>query len=746
MNKHILFLLSLVFLHYGILTADCPGNLVLNGGFTAGLVVGPMPSPGQVSNWSRVYGSPDVAIGAGCEDTGNVSMWGNRMIGEAIQQILPGSGFVSGKTYRVTMCVRSNYVPGRINYVQFKLRASNVQLTSPTDVNGVTIGITDTISSTSFVTVTLPDWTAGGNYTHLTISPEDYSSEINGDSTSYGAVDNICVQEITQSGDTVVTFNGLLHQSIGTSRLVLLGDTSIVIKNFSDGDGVRIYLPDTVNQFDVVLDTTMAGLLPDSSIISRKDYAHVNGVANTLISSVYFNKQEDGSWDYVVDNSPLGVISESLYVFNNATLVYHESIPQSSKSYSSIHGITSMGIGKLNLFQKIKVNVFTKISHVKITGPVDICGADGSEIHVGVGGKYKMDDVEVLGALNQRTAKVLKKGSMDAPTMIIVPTGSNDTLVATSCYVITHWGNDFLFTGPGSTELTFSGIHDVTIKGEISNKTAQFAHAEFPLSDGWNLMSLPVIQPDAQMAAVFPTAISKAFCYENGYQTEDTLEEGVGYWVKLPGAKQISMIGFPYDSLRIAVQAGWNMVGSLTTPIPVSSIISEPPGLITSNFFGYNNSYFVSSTLTPGQGYWVRVLSAGTLILNATSAEKLSRNAIRIIPTSELPPPPPDGSNAMEPAIPKEYGLEQAYPNPFNPSTTIQYQLPSDSKVNLHIFNILGQIVQTLVNQTEQAGYKQVEWNASNFASGLYFYRLEATSVANPSKTFTSVKKMLLMK
>lgn len=95
---------------------------------------------------------------------------------------------------------------------------------------------------------------------------------------------------------------------------------------------------------------------------------------------------------------------------------------------------------------------------------------------------------------------------------------------------------------------------------------------------------------------------------------------------------------------------------------------------------------------------------------------------------------------------PKIYALQPNYPNPFNPTTKIQYQLPYDSKVTLKIFNQLGELVSTLVNEFEITGYKSVEWNASNLASGSYYYKLEATNVTDPSKTFTQVKKMLLIK
>ena len=89
--------------------------------------------------------------------------------------------------------------------------------------------------------------------------------------------------------------------------------------------------------------------------------------------------------------------------------------------------------------------------------------------------------------------------------------------------------------------------------------------------------------------------------------------------------------------------------------------------------------------------------------------------------------------------LPMTYTLEQNFPNPFNPTTTIRYLLPSDGWVSLKIFNIFGQEINTLVNEYKNAGYHYIDWDATQFASGVYFYRLN-------SATFTETKKMVLMR
>ena len=91
-----------------------------------------------------------------------------------------------------------------------------------------------------------------------------------------------------------------------------------------------------------------------------------------------------------------------------------------------------------------------------------------------------------------------------------------------------------------------------------------------------------------------------------------------------------------------------------------------------------------------------------------------------------------------------EFTLSQNYPNPFNPTTTLQYELPTDAKVKIRIFDIMGKEVKTLVNNQQNAGFKSIQWNATNNAgqpvsAGLYLYTIEAGA-------FRQTKKMVLLK
>jgi hypothetical protein len=94
--------------------------------------------------------------------------------------------------------------------------------------------------------------------------------------------------------------------------------------------------------------------------------------------------------------------------------------------------------------------------------------------------------------------------------------------------------------------------------------------------------------------------------------------------------------------------------------------------------------------------------------------------------------------------LPSAYTISQNYPNPFNPSTKINFDLPVDSKVRITVFNALGQKISDVTNQQYSAGRYDVNFNAGNLSSGLYFYVIEAKG--NDGSSFVTTKKMMLMK
>ncbi|MGE5457260.1 MAG: T9SS type A sorting domain-containing protein [Methanococcaceae archaeon] len=96
--------------------------------------------------------------------------------------------------------------------------------------------------------------------------------------------------------------------------------------------------------------------------------------------------------------------------------------------------------------------------------------------------------------------------------------------------------------------------------------------------------------------------------------------------------------------------------------------------------------------------------------------------------------------------VPAEFSLGQNYPNPFNPSTNFKYGIPEQSNVKLSVYNSIGQEISVLVNEVKDAGSYEHPFKASLLSSGIYFLKMEASSLQTPGKTFVSTRKMLLMK
>jgi hypothetical protein len=161
---------------------------------------------------------------------------------------------------------------------------------------------------------------------------------------------------------------------------------------------------------------------------------------------------------------------------------------------------------------------------------------------------------------------------------------------------------------------------------------------------------------------------------------------------------------------------------SFTTNIKVPVTIKPNDSLVVPVTFkpGMNGSFKVSFNVRNiGQYNGAQQMIARQVILSGTSNDIASVNS---------------STNTVE-----QFVLSQNYPNPFNPSTIIHYEIPDDGPVALIIFDGLGKEVKTLVNQYQSKGRYDINFNAVNLPSGIYFYQLKANS-------FISTKKMLLLK
>ncbi|TAK64539.1 MAG: T9SS type A sorting domain-containing protein, partial [Bacteroidetes bacterium] len=139
------------------------------------------------------------------------------------------------------------------------------------------------------------------------------------------------------------------------------------------------------------------------------------------------------------------------------------------------------------------------------------------------------------------------------------------------------------------------------------------------LKQNWNMVSIPVVpETTYDVSALFPGAISNAFSFvpNAGYNIENSMELDAGYWLKYGSDQTIGILGDERTTATINLETDWNLIGSITFPVPTTSIVDNGAG-ITGSFFGYNNGYYLADTLTPMQGYWVKATASGSIMLES---------------------------------------------------------------------------------------------------------------------------------
>jgi hypothetical protein len=143
-------------------------------------------------------------------------------------------------------------------------------------------------------------------------------------------------------------------------------------------------------------------------------------------------------------------------------------------------------------------------------------------------------------------------------------------------------------------------------------------------------------------------------------------------------------------------------------------------------------------TIYPGTA----IIKVGDKFSKLTGIVHYSFNRYKIVPRTNSDFGnyiPLSVNDRIDGPIPTQYQLSNNYPNPFNPTTVIEYALPKEDKVSLKIYNVIGQEVATLKNEIQKAGTYRVSFDGAKLATGVYFYRLQTSG-------FNQVKKMLLVK
>ena len=119
----------------------------------------------------------------------------------------------------------------------------------------------------------------------------------------------------------------------------------------------------------------------------------------------------------------------------------------------------------------------------------------------------------------------------------------------------------------------------------------------------------------ANASLCFPGSGPPPFAFNGAsYEVSDTLRHGAGYWVKRDRSTSADYVhGRPLVADTFNLVKGWNLIGSSSSPIAISQMQSDPPGLAVSQLFGYSNRYSVETVLEPGRGYWLKASGSGRI-------------------------------------------------------------------------------------------------------------------------------------
>ncbi|MFZ0390486.1 MAG: FlgD immunoglobulin-like domain containing protein, partial [Calditrichia bacterium] len=402
----------------------------------------------------------------------------------------------------------------------------------------------------------------------------------------------------------------------------------------------------------------------------------------------------------------------------------------------------------------------------------------------------------------------------------------------------------------GANPWTMFTLGDLMIRAQVD--AGELAYT-MDIINSWNLVGLPLIPPSTYYKDVFPNSIDNTlFKWVGSYSPEDSMEAGVGYWLRFPAPENPTVTGQPIGAVVVDLITGWNMFAGPSCNVPVSNILDPSGAIIPGTVFGYAGAYSPADTIEQGSGYWVRASSPGqiTLLCNGSNNAVLAKGIDQLPDVSgyaalnisdalgasqtlhygvkledenqlisfSMPPLPPAGafdarfsgdyriSQADEAVIqiqsasypvtikaenldagetvtlteilpdgegnsytltsgetarisnnrvaslrlskistvPTVFAVQQNYPNPFNPTTEIQYSIPQDVKVEIGVYNSLGQKVKTLLSGNQKAGHYRISWDGTNdngqrVASGIHFLRVKAGNNV-------AVRKMMLLK
>ncbi|MBI3195511.1 MAG: T9SS type A sorting domain-containing protein, partial [Ignavibacteriae bacterium] len=323
------------------------------------------------------------------------------------------------------------------------------------------------------------------------------------------------------------------------------------------------------------------------------------------------------------------------------------------------------------------------------------------------------------------------------------------------------------------------------------------------VKDKWNMIgSIASTVPIGNIVQIPESIVTSSyFSYDEGYFIATSIEPGKAYWVKTSGG---GLLALGSSSAHVASSKQSAQKEDARSPNVItiepqstiakakarkqqllfgrSNVLSQdmgvydlppvpPSGSADVRFASNRFAELIPDALNEPKEFPLKIQSNGSplklswtineekniqyFFVEKTGKKVTAKHSLRGNKSVIINPTEEKRYALLVEQIPTEFSLLQNYPNPFNPSTVIRYQLSVNSVVTLKVFNLLGQEIEELVDEVQDAGVQSVEWNASEiasgtsstsgYASGVYFYQLTATEIGT-GKVFRDVKKLMLVR
>ncbi|MBD3376040.1 T9SS type A sorting domain-containing protein [candidate division KSB1 bacterium] len=259
----------------------------------------------------------------------------------------------------------------------------------------------------------------------------------------------------------------------------------------------------------------------------------------------------------------------------------------------------------------------------------------------------------------------------------------------------------------------------------------------YGIKAGWNLLSVPVMADNMNVAALFPAIAEYAYIYKDQYVQVTEVHPGQGFWLYSSGNNLLQITGYPVNVEPIDLIAGWNLIGTgQISRIPWSAFAFSPKEMLAVPFVWdpSSSAYTIPDTFDPALGFWLFCTTSGSLNFYPTLDKALPVQGTNGL-VGLVPPPPPDHliSHVQQSDGPEQFVLSANYPNPFNGMTTVTFTLPEPLPVTIEIFDIRGRCLSKTDKSVLNAGSHSVVWDGLDqqgnpLPSGTYFCSLKAGS------------------